>query len=200
MIAGETRFAAAIARIDAANAEDPEPDPTDPAGRPRALVYGLRMSAWLDRLRPDAPEPLRLAVRAQHIRRWEIPRDSHPMDRRGYLMWRKTLYQFHADTASALLRECGYDGETVGRVAFLLRKQQLNRDPDTQTLEDCACLVFLEHHYAGYVGVWEDAKIVGILRKTWAKMSPRAHEAALGLPLSGDAARLVREALSGGGA
>lgn len=197
MIADDARFAEAIARIDAANAEDPEHETVDGAARPRALCYGERMTAWLDRLRPDAPEALRLAVRAQHIRRWEVPRDSYPMVRRGYLLWRKGLYQFHADAAAAILRDCGYDEATVERVAFLLRKQQLNRDPDTQTLEDCACLVFLAHHYTGYVGVWDDDKIVDILRKTWKKMSPQAHAEALALPLEGDAARLVQRALAG---
>jgi hypothetical protein len=37
--------------------------------------------------------------------------------------------------------------------------------------------------------------VIHILRKTWAKMSPRGHEAALALPL-GEERRLVERALA----
>lgn len=189
------RLTAALARFDEANAEDPNSETVDGTPQPKELVYGRRMSAWLAQLRPDAPEALQLAVRAQHIRRWHSPRSGFPMDKRGYLMWRKALYRFHADTAEVILREVGYDDATLERVRFLIEKKQINKDPDTQTLEDCACLVFLQFHFVDYIGRWEDDKIVDILQKTWKKMSPQAHEAALGLDLPEEALRLVKRAL-----
>jgi hypothetical protein len=193
-----TRLQAALAAIDAANAEDPNTELVDGEPQPKEWIYGRRMSAWLAQLRPDAPEALQIAVRAQHIRRWHSPRSGYPMDKRGYLMWRKALYGFHADSAEAILRGLDYDAEMIARVRFLIEKKQINKDPDTQTLEDCACLVFLQFHFVGYIGRWEDEKIVDILQKTWRKMSPQAHEAALGLDLPEAAVRLVKVALGGG--
>ena len=42
-----------------------------------AALHGLilpRLAAF----RPDAPEPLKIAARAQHIERWTVPRTSYP--------------------------------------------------------------------------------------------------------------------------
>ncbi len=191
------RFAAALAAIDAANAEDPNRVPGDD-GQPVAseLLYGRRMSGWLARLYPAAPEPLQLAVRAQHVRRWEVPRDRYPMDRAGYHRWRTGLYTFHADAAAGLLRSVGYDDATVERVRFLIRKERLKADPDTQSLEDTICLVFLENYFVAFSAKHEPAKVVAILRRTWVKMSPVGHAAAVQLPMSGDAAALVARALA----
>jgi hypothetical protein len=117
------------------------------------------------------------------------------MDRTGYLRWRQDLKKFHADKASAILRQIGYDDELTERVAFLLQKKKLKRDPETQTLEDVICLVFLEHYLDPFLEKHPESKVVEILRKTWAKMSPEGHRAALGLPLSGDSAALLEKAL-----
>jgi hypothetical protein len=186
----DARLARAIERIDAANAEDPKGE---------ALAYGERMSEWLERLRPDAPPALRIAVRAQHIRRWKIPRDDYPRDRVGYLKWRTALYDFHADEAEAILRAVGYDDDTVTRVRKMLRKKELRKDAEVQALEDVACLVFLEHYFAEFAQTQNDDKVVDILRKTWKKMSERAHDAALSLSRSLEERerRLVERALSG---
>src|SRR5208337_284086 len=83
--------------IDAANREDPNLETVDGNSYPKELLYGQRMSAWLARVEPEPRETWQIAARAQHICRWEIPRDSYPMDRIGYLEWRKRLYRFHAD-------------------------------------------------------------------------------------------------------
>ena len=191
------RFTAALAAVDAANAEDPN-RVTGDDGRPVAseLLYGRRMSRWLDRLYPDATEPLKLAARAQHVRRWVVPRDTYPMDRAGYHRWRTGLYTFHADTAAELLRGVGYDEDTVQRVRFLIRKEKLKADPDTQALEDTIGLVFLENYFAAFAPKHDAEKVVAILRRTWAKMSDVGRAAALKLPLPPDAASLVARALS----
>lgn len=192
-----TRLQEALERFDAINAGDPRTERVDGEGRPRELVYGHRMSETLKRFEPDASEPLRLAARAQHLARWEIPRSDFPEGRKGYKKWRVQLMLYHADRAAEVLREVGYPDETVERVATLLRKQGIKRDPEVQTLEDVACLVFLEHYFDDFAEDHDDDKLVDILRKTWRKMSDRGHEAALDLDLDERTARLVERALEG---
>lgn len=139
-----------MARFDAANAGDPNRVMHDGKVMPSELLYAQCMTRWLTKLYPEASEPLQLAARAQHIRRWEIPRHSFPIDRAGYHRWRTTLYSFHADTAEKILREVGYDEATIGRVRSLLRKERLKVDPESQALEDVVCLVFLENYFADF--------------------------------------------------
>jgi hypothetical protein len=188
------RFERALARIDAANAEDPEQVPWEGGSAPRALAWGRRMSAWLARLAPAASEPLRLAVRAQHLRRWTVPRGRFPAGRQGYLQWRSTLARQHADEAGRLLHEEGYDDAAIERVGQLIRKVRLRSDPETQLLEDAACLAFFEQDLAGFAAGHDRARVVEVLRKTWDKMSPAARALAVTLPLSGDVRDLVEEA------
>ncbi len=175
---GTERFRAAVAAIDAVNAEDPTCEPHGDGTAPAALLYGRRMSAWLLRLAPDASEPLRLAARAQHIARWKVPRASYPAGRDGYLAWRTALYGFHAARAGEIMARAGYDAEAVARVGALLHKRRLKRDPEAQALEDAACLVFLETQFADFARAHPDSKVIDILRKTAAKMSPRGLEEA----------------------
>lgn len=189
------RFEAALERIDAANSEDPNTVVFEGQEYPKELLYGRRMSCWLERLAPDASEPLRLAARAQHICRWMIPRDSYPMNRIGYLKWRKDLGKFHAKKASDILREVGYDEETVARVQALLRKEKLKTDLEMQLLEDVICLVFLAYYFEDFATGYDEDKLIDIIRKTWKKMSPRGHKAALELDLSTDARALIGKAL-----
>jgi hypothetical protein len=193
----DERFAAAIARFDAANGEDPNTE--DYGGRvyPKELLYAERMTHWLARLAPDASEALRLATRSQHLRRWTSPRGSYPMDRIGYLKWRTDLKSFHATEAGRILQETGYDSETIARVQSLLRKEHLRDDPEAQTLEDVACLVFLESYFADFARKHDEEKMIGIIQKTWRKMSESAHAAALGLPLAPEDLALVQKALAG---
>ena len=192
----ETRLQQALRRFDEANAEDPRREAVNGEDQPKELIYGRRMSTWLDRIAPDAPEAVRLAVRAQHIRRWEIPRESYPMDRPGYRAWRTDLGKFHAETAAAILREVGYDEEMIARVESILRKVRLKTDPDSQLLEDVACMVFLDHYFEDFIDEHDEPKLVNIVKRTWAKMSDRGHNAAMKLNLSNRAQRIVEEALA----
>jgi hypothetical protein len=191
------RFSEAMRRFDAANAEDPHREVVDGVAYPKELLYGQRLTAWLERFAPEASEALRLAARSQHIRRWMIPRDHYPLDRRGYLQWRTTLGKFHAETAAAILREVGYEEAMIQRVRSLLRKEGLKRDPEVQCLEDVICLVFLESYCADFAAHHETTKMLPIIRKTWEKMSPAGREVAGTLDLLPDVRRLVRAALAG---
>ena len=192
------RFQRAIHSIDEANREDPNSEVDDGVAQPKELLYGIRMQRWVEVLDPRAPEALRIAARSQHIRRWEIPRSDYPMDRKGYLRWRTTLYAFHADRASELLRAADYDDETIERVRTLLQKQNLRNDADVQTLEDAAALVFLEHHLEDFLkrDDIEEEKAIEIIRKTWKKMTERGHEAATALKLSPESTAVLKKALT----
>jgi len=128
--------------------------------------------------------------------RWSIPREDYPKDRAGYLKWRTTLYDFHAEKAAEILRNVGYDDATIARVRSLIRKEKLKADPEMQLLEDVICLVFLENYFAEFAADHDEEKLVRILRRTWAKMSPRGHAAALKLELPERERKLIERALS----
>ena len=182
MIIDQARFEKAIALMDAANAEDPNSETADGSEYPKGLLYAHRMSAMLARFSAEASEALQLAVRAQHIQRWKIPRAEYPMTRAGYHQWRIRLRDFHAEIASSLLNEAGYDAETIARVCSLVRKEHLRQDAEAQTLEDVSVLVFLESYLEDFVRThsdYDEAKLIDILRKSLRKMSARGREAAL---------------------
>jgi len=197
---GERKFMsgqllAVLASIDAANNEDPHR--VQVAGRSVAgeLLYGQRMTGWLSRLEPEASEALQIAARGQHVRRWKIPRSDYPLDRAGYLKWRTTLYRFHADQVEPMMRAEDYPDSDIQRVRGLIEKRGIKTNPETQTLEDVICLVFLEFYFDDFRGRHERSKVVDIVRKTWDKMSERGQGFALGLPLDSDALAIVQEAL-----
>ena len=189
------RFRRAVARFDRANAEDPNVETADGASHPKELLYARRMTEALERFAPEASEVVRLAVRCQHIRRWTVPRDSYPDGRDGYRRWRTDLGRFHAETAGGILREAGYEEATIGRVQALLRKERLKADPDVQLLEDVICLVFLSHYLAPFAAQHEEEKVVGILQKTWRKMSDAGRRAAPRLDLAPELRALVTRAV-----
>ena len=189
------RFQKAVALIDEFNRQDPRTELVDGRPVPVELAYSRRMTAWLERLEPDASEELRLAARAQHIGRWRIPRDERPRDRHGYKEWRTDLAKLHAETVAELMREAGYGAESIARVGALVVKKGLKTDPECQTLEDVICLVFLEHYFAEFAPQHPEEKVIFILRRTWIKMSERGRAAALDLPLPPDLGALVGKAL-----
>lgn len=198
-LADSARFERALAAIDALNAEDPATIADGGVNRPAELVYGERMSAMLATFAPGAGEPLQLAARAQHLRRWTIPRSDYPMDRTGYLRWRTTLKARHAEWAGEALSACGYGPEEIARVQSLIRKEALKRDSDAQTLEDVACLVFLAYYARDFAAKHDGGKVAEILRKTWAKMSPEAQRAAHALDLDPAVRAAIAHALGTNG-
>lgn len=193
----------AVALIDAANAEDPRMD-IDASGKavPRELLYGQRMAEMIGRYALEADEVQKLAVRAQHIQRWRTPRDSYPMTRDGYMQWRTGLYKFHAETCGRLMQEAGYDEAAIERAKQAVGKRGLKVNPDTQMLEDVADLVFIEHYMLGFAGQkadYSEEKWLDIIRKTWKKMSERAHAFALSgqLKLPEPLVPLITKAIAG---
>lgn len=198
----QPRFETCLARFDAANAEDLRSEFTEGRDWPKELLYGQRMSAMLARFAPQAGEAVQLACRAQHIRRWVIPRQDYPMTREGYHRWRTTLYQFHAKTAGEIMCEVGYDEAMIEAVSQIVGKRGLKTNPETQMLEDVAALVFLESYMAGFASEkadYSEEKWLGIIGKTWKKMS----EAGRAFALSGQIALpqallpLIQKAIQG---
>jgi hypothetical protein len=182
--------------IDAAHAADPRRADDD---RPAELVYADRMEVWVDRLRPDAPPLLRLAARCQHLERWSVPRASFALDRPGYHAWRRSLYIKQADRARELLLQAGVSAAEAEEVATWVSKTALKTNPGSQSLEDAACLVFLENEISAFATQHADyprEKFVDILKKTWRKMSPHAQELARALALPPAIATLVQEAIT----
>ncbi len=190
------KFNKAIAKFDLANEADPNKENFNGKSYPKELLYAIRMTNRLNSIRPDASEALKLAVRCQHICRWEIDRHNYEMNRVGYLKWRQDLKIFHAKKAESILKEVGYEQDLIDEVKFLLQKKQLKKHEDTQTLEDVVCLVFLEHYFESFSKKYDEDKLIDILRKTWAKMSEKGHEIALELNFSKDAKDLIAAAIS----
>ncbi|CAG0972362.1 hypothetical protein RHDC4_01359 [Rhodocyclaceae bacterium] len=181
-ISDPQRFERAVALFDAANAEDPNREVVDGKEWPKELLYAHRMTEMLERFAPEASEAVRLACRAQHICRWQIPRKDYPMTPEGYQHWRTTLYKFHADKAGELMRQAGYGDAEIDAVKKAVGKRGLKVNPDTQMMEDVVDLVFIEHYmldFAGKKGEYTEEKWLDIIRKTWKKMSERGHAFAL---------------------
>jgi hypothetical protein len=190
------KFDKAIALIDLVNSKDPNLEKVGDKEYPKEFLYALRMTKRLEDFTSDASEALQLAVRSQHVCRWEIPRENYEMNRTGYLKWRKELKDFHAEKTEEILKEVGYNDELIGDVKFLIKKKELKRNEDTQTLEDVVCLVFLEHYFVPFSEKYDEEKMIGILQKTWSKMSEKGRKAALEIDLPTKSAALIKKALA----
>jgi hypothetical protein len=70
----------------------------------------------------------------------------------------------------------------IARVKSIVSKKSLKVNTETQLMEDVVDLVFVEHYLIGFAAQhpeYDEAKWIQIIRKTWQKMSLRAHEFAL---------------------
>lgn len=190
------RLEKAFITFDAYNANDPHQEVFEGTTYPKELLYAQRMTDWLNRLAPDATEALQLAARCQHIGRWEIPRSSYPMDKKGYLQWRSAEKAHQATVAEQILRSCRYDDDTIDKVKFLLLKKELQTNADTKLLEDVICLVFIQYYLEDFASQHTDEKVIDILKKTLRKMTPRGVEIAATIPLSPKISGLVSQALA----
>lgn len=193
----EEKLATALKLIDEAHSKDPKTIEIDGKEKPYELHYSQKMSNFLEKRNPSAPDTLQIAIRAQHFRRWEIPRDSYAMNKVGYHAWRTFLKKRQADMASQICLDCGYSKDDATRVAHLIRKEDLKNDEETQTLEDVACLVFLDDQFEEFEKQHDEEKVVKILQKTWGKMSEKGHELALSLPMTDRCKDIVSKALAG---
>jgi hypothetical protein len=191
------RFARALAIFDARNDKDPRRDVADGIEVGRTLAEARRLSAWVEKLDPNASEALRLAARCQHLERWTLPRSAFPEGRIGYRRWRRHAAEYHAREAESVLREVGYDEATLAEVRRINLKERLKTTPDVQTMEDSLCLAFIERELDAFAKKHDEEKMLRILRETWKKMSERGRALALGLvdELAPETRELVRRAI-----
>lgn len=191
----DVKYEKALMLIDESHTQDPKKKLIDGKNQPYELYYSQKMSSYLERRAPEASNILRLAVRAQHLRRWEVPRESYAMDRKGYHAWRTYLKTRQAELASQICLNSGYSEEDANRVGSLVRKENLKQDKETQVLEDVACLVFLDDQFEEFEKLHDEDKIIKILQKTWNKMSERGHELAFEIKMSNHVKSLIAKAL-----
>src|ERR1700761_835519 len=184
----------ALKAIDDAHAQDPKKVTIDGEEIPYELHYARQMTHYLDLRAPNATDSLRLAIRAQHLRRWEVPRDTYPMTKAGYYSWRTYLKKRQAEIVEKICLDAQMEEEDARRVAALVRKEDLKSNEETQVLEDVACLVFLDDQFEEFKTAHDEEKLVGILKKTWVKMTDKGHELALQIPMSDDSKYLVEKA------
>ncbi len=188
----------AIARADAANASDSRTvELPDGSPRPFELAYADRLEHWIRRLVPEPSAALRFAARAQHLRRWEIPRARFDAGRAGYHAWRRALQSHHAVLALEILDAVGCPPDTRARVEAIVRKRDRESNPDVQTMQDALGLTTLELQLDELVVRLDPAKIRDVLRRTIAKMSTKALGLAGSVPMSPRAAAALDDAVRG---
>ena len=192
--AADGRLSAALAAIDAANADDPHTIVVGGVARPKELAHAELMTEWVQRLNPDADDAQLVAARAHHLRRWALPRSDYPEGRAGYLRWRTAQAKRHAAEVADIVTEVGYDNDFAADVSAIVAKKGLSTDPRVQTHEDALCLVFLQTQLDELADKLGDDHMVEVLAKTLVKMSSAARRMAQELDLSDRAAALLGEA------
>jgi len=156
-----------IQSIDRFNQQDTNTD----GGEPYEVVYAKRMTDMLDRFYPQASYNLQIAARAQHIGRWQIPRDRYSNDKIGYHQWRRALIDLHVNHILRILTEHHFAEEDKDYIAGLIAKKDLKSNPESQVLEDVVCLVFFEHYALDFANKHKGRDIQSILEKVLNKMS-----------------------------
>jgi hypothetical protein len=189
-------FTQAMEAFNAANSKDPNFIEVNGFEKPYELVYANWLYEWVMKLNPNAIEQLQLAAKCQHIKRWEIPRSKYQDGLKGYTKWKKELAEYHADEAGKILKQVGYEEAVIERVRAINLKKNLKTDSDVQTMEDALCLVTLQYQIEGFSLKHDDEKMIGIIKKTWAKMSDRAKEEALKLSYSERVLSLIKNAIA----
>ncbi|MEI6893155.1 MAG: DUF4202 domain-containing protein [Colwellia sp.] len=189
-----------LSAIDDINRQDPNTIKVNGNNQAKELVYGQQMTDCLKQYWPQANELLQIAVRAQHIKRWQLKRTEFAEGKAGYFKWRIAQGKFHAELTASIMVEQGYTQEESEQCAAIIRKENFRNNSVSQTLEDVACLVFLMHYFdefaAKYTSQNNEAKIVRIVQLTWRKMSDEAHDIALSLTLPEHLGLIVAKALA----
>lgn len=168
-------LAHAIDRIDSVN----QADPNSFEGEPLAMVQGRRAHEWVLTLTPKAGPELQIAARAHHLRRWDLNREDYPEGRDGYLRWRRDQKKAHAKLLTSMLKEDGIASRHILRAVEIVQKKGLGSDSEVQVFEDAVCLTFIETQFLSTADkLGDDEKMVDVVTKTLAKMSPAGIAAA----------------------
>jgi hypothetical protein len=189
------KLQAAIELFDEYNKTDPHVITWDGIAYPQEYFLALKLHEWVVKLAPAAGEELLLASRCQHIGRWEIPRDQYPDGREAYLQWRKDLAKYHAEVATSILNDVGYEEGRIERVRQIILKQKIKVDAEVQVMENALCLVFLQFQYEDFYPKHEPEKLINILKRSLLKMDAHGHQFALSLSYSTEGLHYINEAL-----
>jgi len=192
----QSRLNEVLAAIDLVNNQDINQIVFDNISHPKELIYGHQMTGMLDEHWPQANELLQIAVRAQHIKRWHLKRTEFDLGKKGYFKWRIALGKFHAELTEQLMLKHDYSEVEAEQTAAIIRKEKLKSNDDSQTLEDVACLVFLQFYFDEFAKKHSEEKIIRVLQKTWGKMSTQGQNIALTLDLPEHLSVLVGKALA----
>lgn len=179
---------AALAAINAIHAQDPAGAEQD---------YADHIERWVERLLGELSVVGRFAARCQHLERWAIARDQFPTGRVGYNKWRFAIHNHQGQRAEELLVHAGVSADIAAEVRSLVAKKK-PRSELGQALEDAACLYFLDQQAEAFMTKhgYDAEKMIGIIQKTWRKMSSGGHQLALQLPMSDSLRQLVEQALA----
>ena len=192
----EERFEKVRSDIYRAHDEDPNKITVNDHEVPYETHYAQKMESYLSKRAPQASDILKLAVCAQHFKRWEVPRSSYPMTKVGYHSWRSGLKKRQAELVGKIMEQY-YAAEDTQRCMALIEKEGLKQGEDeVQILEDVACLVFLDDQFDEFQKKHDEDKMVNILKKTWVKMSPEGQKMALEIPMTDECKALVEKALN----
>jgi hypothetical protein len=195
-----TKLKATITAIDEINSQDQNTISFEGISYPKELIYGKQMSDCLEQHWPNSSDTLQIAVRAQHIKRWYLKRTEFAQGKAGYYQWRIALGKYHAELTEKIMLEQDYSIELAAETASILRKENLKNNTKTQTLEDVACLVFLQYYFDDFAKKYtekgNEEKIIRIIQKTWGKMSDKGHDIALAMSFPDHLAKLIQKALA----
>jgi hypothetical protein len=189
------KYQIACIEIDKIHCLDKTSEMIDGEEFPNEMLYAVRLVDCLGNFAPNASEQIKLAARCQHFKRWEISRNTYPMDKVGYLNWRKALYVFQSEEAAKILEKVGYNIAFINEVKLLIQKKEIRKNADAQIIEDVACLVFLEYYLEDFSKKHEADKLKSIIAKTWAKMSEHAKAEALKINFMKELKAIIKEAL-----
>lgn len=191
----EHKIREALKRFDDYNRNDPNTFTWQDGTHAQELFLADKLYDWIYKLAPNPSIALQLASKSQHIGRWEISRSSFPMDKNGYLNWRKQLAIHHANLTRTILKDVGFPESTIDQVEQIILKKKIKGNPDVQTMENALCLVFLEFQYEDFYPKYEE-KIINILKRSLLKMDHTGHQFALRLPYTKKGLSFIKMALA----
>lgn len=188
------KFQKAITKIQEGLKKDPRWESFQGREGGRDELFTQRVVEWIQKLESSPSEILLLAAWGHTQNRWTLERSTYPMNTKGYHQWRFAQSKLSANEAEKILRDCGYNDEIVQKVCTLILKSNFPKDPDSQVLEDAACLAFMEMKYESYIPEWGEEKYIRILKGTLEKMTPRAQTLALKISYSPAGRQLLEKA------
>lgn len=170
MITAE-QYQKAIAQIDALHNADPNTVEHDAQTVSAEWLYSERMLQILLLHTPSADYVLKLAAKCQHNKRWEIPRSTFEINKKGYYQWRAAIMEHQLAATTQALHQSGLEAADIELVCNALRSKNDKTHAQAAIIEDVACLVFIKWYLLDFASQFDVEKATVILKKTAAKMT-----------------------------